>query len=189
MAIDLNPTAGVLSIQLDRSHLDRLVQGALSPLALKRAEMRAINETCAWMKGRLLRELPALTGVSRRILSNRIKLGKAKAALMGGITGRVWLGVKPIDAKYLADQGPVGSGHMVGGFYFEGGFKAYYKTHTNREGIFARTGAARSPIKRQNVKVDNAANECARRLIAPAQLALTEKMTRLVNHELNQACR
>lgn len=189
MAIDLNPTAGLLSIQLDRSHLDRLVQGALSPQALKRAEMRAINETATWMKGRLLKELPGLTGLQRKVLSNRIKLDKAKDSLMGGITGRVWLGVKPIDAKFLADQGPIGTGYMAGGFYFEGGFKAYYKTHTKRVGIFARTGAARSPIKRQNVNIDNAANECARRLIAPAQLALAEKMTRLVNHELDQASR
>jgi hypothetical protein len=189
MAILQNDTAGFLQIRVDRSHLDRLVQSALSPAALKRAETRAINETCAWMKGRLLRELPGITGISRRILSNRIKLGKAKTALTGGITGMVWLGVKPIDAKYLADQGPVGTGYMAGGFYFEGGFKAFYKTHTNRVGIFARTGAARSPIKRQNVKVDNAANECARRLIAPAELALMQKMNRLVSFELERVCR
>jgi len=189
MAITLNPTAGLLNIQLDRSHLDRLVQGALSPQALKRAEMRAVNETSAWMKGRLLRELPGITGISRRILSNRIKLGKAKAQLTGGISGMVWLGIKPIDAKYLADQGPVGTGYMAGGFYFEGGFKAYYKTHTNRMGIFARTGAARSPIKRQNVKIDNAANEVARRLIPPAELALMQKMNRLVSFELERASR
>jgi hypothetical protein len=189
MAIDLNPTAGLLSIQLDRSHLDRLVQGALSPQALKRAEMRAINETGAWMKGRILKELPGLTGISRKILSNRLIFDKAKGTFAGDISGLLWLGVKPIDTKYLADQGPIGTGYMAGGFYFEGGFKAYYKTHTKRLGIFARTGAARSPIKRQNVKIGNAANECARRLIAPAQLALAEKMTRLVNHELDQASR
>jgi hypothetical protein len=47
MAILQNDTAGFLQIRVDRSHLDRLVQSALSPAALKRAETRAINETCA----------------------------------------------------------------------------------------------------------------------------------------------
>jgi hypothetical protein len=138
MAIDLNPTAGLLSIRLERSHLDRLVQSALSPQALKRAETRAINETCAWMKGKLLQLLPAATGIPRKLLLRRVRTKGAKANFTNGISGKVWFGTRPIDAIYLKDEGPVGTGYMAGGFYFEGGFKA--KMKTGHVGIFARVG-------------------------------------------------
>jgi hypothetical protein len=187
MAITQNDTAGFLSIQLDRNHLDRLVQGALSAQALKRAETRAINETCVWMKGKLLQLLPAATGIPRKILSRRVRNSKAKANLTQGISGKVWFGTRPIDAIFLKDEGPVGTGYMAGGFYFEGGFKA--KMKTGHVGIFARAGKKRMPIKTQKVEIDNQTQEVVRRLIAPAELALMQKMTRLVNWELEQACR
>jgi hypothetical protein len=185
------------------------VQGALSPQALKRAEIRAINETCAWMRGKLLQMLPAATGIPRKILTRRIRHNKAKATVNSGVSGKVWFGIKPIDAIYLKDEGPIATGYMAGGFFFEGGFKA--QMESGHIGIFARdiargkydapyawktkagarkVGTRRTEhIKTQSVKIDAMANECARRLIAPAQLALTEKMTRLVNWELEQACR
>lgn len=104
MAIMQNDAGGFLQIRVDRSQLDRLVQGALSPAALKRAETRAINETCAWLKGRLLRELPGATGIPRKLLNRRIRLSKAKAKA-NGINGLVWFGTKPIEAIYLKDEG------------------------------------------------------------------------------------
>jgi hypothetical protein len=191
MAIDVNPTAGFLSIQLDRSHLDRLVQGALSPQALKRAEMRAINETCAWLKGKLLQMLPSATGIPRKTLTRRVRLAKAKTGMGQGVSGKVWFGTRPIDAIYLKDEGPIGTGYMAGGFFFEGGFKATMPT--GHKGIYARIPPKipkkRQHIKTQEVDIDSQTQECVRRLIAPAQLALMQKMNRLVSFELERACR
>ena len=189
MALNYNDTAGLLRISLDQSELDRLIQGVLSPAAMKRVQTRAINETTAWLKGRLLKELPSATGIPRKVLSRRIRQGKAKTKIGGGISGMVWLGIKPIDAMALQDEGPAGTGYMAGGFYFEGGFKAFYKSHPGRMGIFARTGDARLPIKRQNVRIDNFVNETARRLIRPAEQQLSQKMNRLVNYELERVTR
>lgn len=187
MAIFHNDTAGFLQISVNHDAIDRLIQGVLSPAAQKRVQVRAINETTAWLKSRLLKELPGLTGIPRKILSRRIRQGKAKTGVSNKVSGRVWLGTKPIDAMALKDEGAIGSGYSAGGFYFEGGFKAFYKTHTGRTGLFARTGNARLPIKRQNVSIDTQANEVVRRLLRPTEQALAQKMHRLVSFELERA--
>jgi hypothetical protein len=189
MALSYNDTAGLLQIRVDHSEIDRLIHGVLSPAALKRVQTRAINETTAWLKGRLLKDLPSATGIPRKVLSRRIRQGKAKAQLGGGISGKVWLGVKPIDAMALKDGGPVGTGYEAGGFYFEGGFKAFYKIHTGSMGLFARKGGGRLPIKRQNVRIDHFVNEAVRRLLRPAEHQLAQKMHRLVSFELERATR
>lgn len=185
MAIIHNDSAGLLQISVNRNELDHLIQGVLSPAALKRVEIRAINETTAWLKSRLLKELPGVTGIPRKVLSRRIRQGKAKAKFNNLISGMVWLGIKPIDAMALQDQGAAGRGYMAGGFYFEGGFKATMPSGST--GIFARKTAARLPIKRQNVKIDTYVNQVVRRLIPPTEHQLEQKMNRLVSYELERA--
>jgi hypothetical protein len=188
MAIAHNETGGFLEIHVDHSDLDRLIHGALSPAAQKRIQMRAINETTAWLKGRVLKELPSATGIPRKILSRRIKQSKARDSISrGGVTGMVWLGTKPVEAIYLKDEGPAGAGYMAGGFYFAGGFKA--KMRGGHTGLYARTGRARMPIKKLDVSIDNQVNAAVRRLIRPAELALAQKMNRLLSYELEQATR
>jgi hypothetical protein len=189
MAIDHNDAAGFLQIRVDHDQLDRLIHSVLSPTAMKRVQVRAINETTAWLKGRLLRELPGLTGIPRKILRPRIRASKAKTRLNNVVSGMVWLGIKPVDAWALGEGEEASTGYQTGGFYFEGGFKAFYKTRTGGVGIFARTGRGRTPIKRQNVKIDNFVNQSVRRMIPQAEHQLTQKMTRLVSHELEQATR
>lgn len=181
------PGGDFLQIRVNPDQLERLIHGVLSPPALKRVQIRAINETTAWLKGRLLKELPGATGIPRKVLSRRIRQGKAKATPGGGISGIVWLGIKPVDAIRLTDEGPVNTGYMAGGFYFEGGFKA--KMPSGHLGIFARVGKKRLGIKEQTVKIDSYVNEAARRLVRPAELALAQKMNRLVSYELERAAR
>jgi hypothetical protein len=189
MAIFHIETAGFLQLSINQDDLDRLLHSTLTPAALKRAQTRAINETTAWLKSRLLRELPGLTGIPRKVLAPRIKQSKAKTRTTGRISGMVWLGVKPVDAMALKDEGPSGQGYEAGGFYFPGGFKAFTKTHTGSMGIYARTGRDRLPVKRQNVKIDSFVNEAASRMIRPAEHTLAQKMQRLVGYELEQAAR
>jgi hypothetical protein len=185
MTIVHNDTAGLLQISVNRNELDHLIQGVLSPAALKRVEIRAINETTAWLKSRLLRELPGVTGIPRKALNRRIRQGKAKVKFNNLISGIVWLGIKPIDAMALQDQGAAEHGYMAGGFYFEGGFKATMPSGST--GIFARKTAARLAIKRQNVKIDTYVNQVVRRLISPTEHQLQQKMNRLVSYELERA--
>jgi hypothetical protein len=194
MAVEHNIYGGTLEIALDRSQLDRLVHSALSPAALKRAEMRAINETIAWMKSKLINNLSASEGISKKILRRRIIASKAKQnTYFNRVTGKVWLGVNPIKATYLPHQGAVGSGYMAGSYFFEGGFLATMPT-TGRgsyghEGIFARKYKRRLPIFEPGIKIDSTANEALKRLVRPAEQVLSQKMNRLVSYELEQACR
>lgn len=185
MAITLNSDAGLLHIELDHDDLERLIHTLLTPAAIKRVQVRAINETTAAIKSRLLRELPGLTGIPRKALAPRIRAGKARPGFYGGIIGKVWLGVKPIDAMALKDGGPSGQGYEAGGFYFAGGFKA--NRGAGNTGIFARTTNRRLPIQRQNVRIDSFANEAVRRMIRPAEYQLAQKMQRLVSYELERA--
>lgn len=187
MAITGGSDFGWLNVAINTSDLDRLVQSVLSPAAIKRVQSRAINETTAWIKSRLLRELPSATGIPRKNLLNRVRQGKASANLATIITGKVWLGIKPIDAMALKDEGAIDSGYMAGGFYFKGGFKTAMRS--GYTGIFARTSKARLPIRRQNVRIDNFANEVVRRLIPQAERELTRRTERLMSFELEKATR
>ncbi|PPK72675.1 hypothetical protein B0F88_103108 [Methylobacter tundripaludum] len=187
MAITGGSDFGWLDVELNTSDLDRLELSVLSPAAIKRIQSRAINETTAWIKSRLLRELPSATGLPRKNLLGRVRQGMASANLNAIITGKVWLGIKPIDAMALKDEGAIDSGYMAGGFYFKGGFKAVTKSgHT---GIFARKSKARLPIRRQNVRIDSFANEVVRRLIPQAEQQLSSRTQRLIGFELERATR
>jgi len=187
MAITGGVDTGFLSLTVEQDDIERLVQTVLSPAAIKRVQSRGINETAAWIKSRLLRELPSATGIPRKVLARRIKQRKAQASLADIISGKVWLGINPIDAMALNDGGAVNSGYMAGDFYFEGGFKA--KMRSGATAIFARTSRARLPIKRQNIKIDSPFNEVVRRLIPQAERELARKMQRLVSYELERATR
>ncbi|MGZ4953574.1 MAG: hypothetical protein ACXV8Q_00560 [Methylobacter sp.] len=187
MAITGGADFGYLNITVNRSDLDRLVQSVLSPAAIKRIQSRSINETTGWLKSRLLRELPSVTGIPRKNLAGRVKQGKAAANLDAIITGRIWLGIKPIDAMSLKDEGAISQGYMAGGFYFKGGFKSEMKS--GHIGIFARTSKGRLPIRRQNVRIDSFANEVVRRLIPQAERELAKRTQRLMSFELEKATR
>jgi hypothetical protein len=77
---------------------------------------------------------------------------------------------------------------MVKDYYFSGGFKATMKS--GFESVFARTSRSRKPIEAQKITLDSEkVRECHRRIIPAANQILMEKMTRLVNWELEQACR
>lgn len=186
MAITHNDTAGLLNISIDHDDIEKLIHGVLSPAAMKRVQTRAINETTAWMRSRLLRELPGITGIPRKIMSRRARVGKAKSGSTG-VTGKVWLGLRPVDAMALKDGGAVNTGYESGGFFFEGGFKSTMRN--GKEGIFSRTSDKRFPIRRQNVRIDSFANQVIGRIIPQAERQLMQKMTRLVSYELELATR
>lgn len=188
MAITGGVAFGWLNVAINTSDLDRLVQSVLSPAAIKRIQSRAINETTAWMRSRLLRELSSVSGIPRKNLINRIRQGKATANLNAIITGRIWLGINPIDAMALKDEGAIDSGYMAGGFYFKGGFKATMKS--GHVGIFARRNKKRLPISSQNVRIDNPANNgVVHRLIPQAERELSRRTQRLIGYELEKATR
>lgn len=204
MAITGGSDFGWLNVAINTSDLDRLVQSVLSPTAIKRIQSRAINETTSWIRSRLLRDLPSATGIPRMVLATRIKPRKASANLATIITGKVWLGMNPVDAMKLGDDGyETGTGYASGDFYFEGGFEAMNAPHKDRSGIFARVdgsgkrsttswrGVKRlsQPIKRQNVRIDNFANEVVRRLIPQAERELARRTERLMGYELEKAAR
>jgi len=174
---------GFLKVSVDHDQIDKLIQSTLSPAAMKRVQTRGINETTAWLKSQLLRQLPAVTGIPRAVLTRRIRQGKAKTKA-GIITGMVWLGTRAVDAMDLKDEGPAGAGYLAGGFYFQGGFKAAIK---GKAGIYARKGRARLPVIRQKVAIDAITQTAVARLIPMAQLQLRQRMTRLMSWELDKA--
>jgi hypothetical protein len=187
MTIGFNDQAGFLQIRVNDDQVQHLIQSVLSPAAIKRVQRRAINETSAWVKSRVLRELPAALEIPRKLLSKRIKVTKAKASAGNAISGLVWLGLKPVDAMQFKDKGPSGTGYQTGKYFFEGGFKAFYKSHPGHTGIFSRVSSKRLAIKRLNVPIDTVGNQIVRRLIPQAEQALAQKTSRLVSYELERA--
>lgn len=206
MAITSNSSGDFLNISVNDDDIKRLVRDVLSPAAMKRVQNRAINETGRWIKSQLSRTLPALTGIPRKALANRIKQLKTRES-RGKIIGKVWLGSNPIDAMALKDGGPVNTGYTSGDYYFEGGFKAFHKSLPSKTGIYARViGAPKrlqpsiygrgkagrrlmQPIKRQGVNIDSHVGEAVRRLIPQAERQLHQKTMRLVKFELEKAAR
>lgn len=87
-------------------------------------------------------------------------------------TGRVWFGLKPIQAKYLGKMSESGSGAEAGSYFFQGGFIA--RMQNGNENIFKRKGKARFPIQSQFANLPQSETITA----AVADIAKEELLTR-----------
>lgn len=192
MAVKVLPGGSVAGLQLHVQQADKLVLDAqevfgLTPKAVTRAQVRAVNKTVRWLKAQAARAVAGGLGVAVKHIKRRVFMSLAKGSVT---TARFWLGVGGINPMSLGLTGrKTSKGYRVGKFFFGGGFRGYYKGRWEGEpgGIYERKGASRLPIQSIDIEVAGVADQVIKRLFDRAEVELAKKLKQELNYEMHKA--
>lgn len=155
----------MIQLNLDASAL-QLVADELDATEkqVKLAMRSTVSRMSSWLRVRAGRAIRAETKLRAELLRKRLKNIKLKYAGDGTIGG-VWIGLNPIDLKYLMPEqdglgvtaGPSGAHESYEGAFM--GPRPGTLASKLRGGVYARKGKARLPIVRLGMPIQDKANK------------------------------
>lgn len=117
-----------------------------TPEKIRMAARRALAFATRWANAEALKQLPQVTGIRANIIAGRIRME------ISDDSGRVWIGLNPIDAKRLHPM-QTEDGVSADGFDFP---SAFIVESLNGH-VFQRVGRDRLPIRKLDVSIDQKA--------------------------------
>lgn len=121
---------------------------------IKEAIRIATEDTAAWANKESAVELSKHLRVPYRAMRKRVKVKRRMITWSSSMaTARIWYGINPLDAKYLAPKQLSGGVQTQGkGIIMRGFISPELKGH-----VFKRTGPSRLPIEKQSLSVEDKA--------------------------------
>jgi hypothetical protein len=149
-----------LTVTLDAQELEQAL--AAAPRKIFNAQRSAIRTTTTFADKEMKRRMSAATGLPSSVFSvYRVRKQSSDAR------GQVWLGIKPVKARFAGKLQQQDFGAQAGRYYWQGGFIAKMKT-SNMSSIYKRKTAARLPLMEQTVELPMA------QTVAEQVMALTQ---------------
>ena len=128
-----------LTVEVDVGGVTAALAG-LSSAAMQSAWRRTLRKTAAWIKSQTGKEVSAATKIPQKVIRSRMYF-----FLRSADTGKVWLGLNPVEAHRLGTVTSTRKGLRAGRTTFEG---AWRQTKAKPDGpIYRRTGKARTPFE------------------------------------------
>ncbi|WP_414451505.1 phage tail protein [Burkholderia sp. 22PA0099] len=156
------------------------VLASLPPAAMQAAWRRTLRKTSAWIRSQTAKEVGDETGIQKKLLRQRMYFYMRSAD-----TGKVWLGLNPIDAHRLGAVRRTKAGMRAGKVQFDG---AWRKTKAQPRGpIFRRTGKARTPFERVTMEWAQSGDPAFRRAARACEARLMTVLRQEVNYEVQKA--
>ncbi|WP_122793105.1 phage tail protein, partial [Burkholderia pseudomallei] len=106
-----------LKVEIDVGAVTAVLQG-LSPSAMQAAWRRTLRKTAAWIKSQTAKEVSAATRIPQKTIRRRLYF-----FLRSADTGKVWLGLNPIEAHRLGSVAKTRKGMRAGRTSFEGAWR------------------------------------------------------------------
>lgn len=169
----------LLKIEIDvKGALEALA--GLTPAAMQAAWRRTLRKTGAWIRSRTAKEVGSATGIQQKLLRQRMYF-----FLRSANTGKVWLGLNPIEAHRLGAVRRTKKGVRAGKWLFEG---AWRKTKVQPDGpIYRRVGKARLPFEVVRVDWSQSGDAAFRRAAQACEARLLTVLRQEVNYEIQKA--
>jgi len=168
-----------LKVEIDIKSVSALLD-ALPPSAFQNAWRRALRKTVVWIKSQVAREISKATGISQKVLRQRLYF-----FLRSRDAGKVWLGLNAIEASRLGAPRQTRTGITAGRFRFPGAWTM--KNRDPQGTVYQRTGNARLPYEVVKVDWSGPGEAAFRRAAEKAQARLLEILRQEVNYELQKA--
>ncbi|WP_257835024.1 phage tail protein [Burkholderia glumae] len=169
----------LLKIEIDVKGALEALSG-LPPAAMRAAWRRTLRKTGAWIKSQTVKEVGHATGIRQKVLRQRMLFFMRSAD-----TGKVWLGLNPLEAHRLGAARSTRTGMRVGRRTFEG---AWRKTTAQPDGpIFRRLGKARTPYEMVTVEWSQVGDPAFRRAARACEARLLTVLRQEVNYEVQKA--
>ncbi|MDR8049865.1 phage tail protein [Burkholderia cenocepacia] len=169
----------LLKIEIDvRGALEALA--GLPPAAMQAAWRRTLRKTGAWIRSQTAKEVSGATGIQQKLLRQRMYFFMRSLD-----TGKVWLGLNPIEAHRLGAVRRTKKGMRAGKSLFEG---AWRKTKAQPDGaIYRRIGKARTPFEVVTVEWAQTGDPAFRRAARACEARLMTVLRQEVNYEIQKA--
>ncbi|WP_334046014.1 phage tail protein [Burkholderia cepacia] len=169
----------LLRIEIDVKKALETLAG-LPPAATQAAWRRTLRKTGAWIRSQTAKEVGNATGIQQKLLRQRMYFFMRSAD-----TGKVWLGLNPIEAHRLGAVRRTKQGIRAGKTLFE---SAWRKTTRQPDGpIYRRTGKARTPFEVVTVEWSQTGDPAFRRAARACEARLMTVLRQEVNYELQKA--
>ncbi|ONC18928.1 phage tail protein [Burkholderia pseudomallei] len=167
-----------LKVEIDVGAVTAVLQG-LSPSAMQAAWRRTLRKTAAWIKSQTAKEVSAATRIPQKTIRRRLYF-----FLRSADTGKVWLGLNPIEAHRLGSVAKTRKGMRAGRTPFEG---AWRQSKRQPDGpIFERVGKARLPYRVVTVNWHETGEPAFRRAAKTCEERLLTILRQEVNYELQK---
>ncbi|MCA8330366.1 phage tail protein [Burkholderia cepacia] len=169
----------LLKVEIDvRGALE--VLAGLPPAAMQAAWRRTLRKTGAWIRSQTAKEVSGATGIQQKLLRQRMYFFMRSLD-----TGKVWLGINPLEAHRLGAVRRTKKGMRAGRSLFEG---AWRKTKAQPDGaIYRRTGKARTPFEVVTVEWSQTGDPAFRRAARVCEARLMTVLRQEVNYEIQKA--
>ncbi|MGN8190577.1 phage tail protein [Burkholderia sp. 22088] len=169
----------LLKVEIDvRSALEALA--GLPPAAMQAAWRRTLRKTGAWIRSQTAKEVSGATGIQQKLLRQRMYFFMRSLD-----TGKVWLGLNPLEAHRLGAVRRTKKGMRAGRSLFEGSWR---KTKAQPDGaIYRRTGKARTPFEVVTVEWSQTGDPAFRRAARVCEARLMTVLRQEVNYEIQKA--
>ncbi|WP_371141715.1 phage tail protein [Burkholderia cepacia] len=169
----------LLKVEIDvRGALEGLA--GLPPAAMQAAWRRTLRKTGAWIRSQTAKEVSGATGIQQKLLRQRMYFFMRSLD-----TGKVWLGLNPLEAHRLGAVRRTKKGMRAGKSLFEG---AWRKTKAQPDGaIYRRTGKARTPFEVVTVEWSQTGDPAFRRAARVCEARLMTVLRQEVNYEIQKA--
>ncbi|WP_035552123.1 phage tail protein [Burkholderia sp. 9120] len=168
-----------LKVEIDVGAVTAALQG-LSPQAMQAAWRRTLRKTAAWIKTQTGKEVSKGTQIPQKAIRKRLYFFMRSAD-----TGKVWLGLNPIEAHRLGSVRETKKGMRAGRFTFDG---AWRQTKAKPDGaLYQRTGKARTPFEVVTVDWSKTGDPAFRRAARMCEERLMTILRQEVNYEIQKA--
>jgi hypothetical protein len=168
-----------LKVEIDVGAVTAALQG-LSSSAMQAAWRRTLRKTAAWIKSQTGKEVSRGTQIPQRAIRQRLYFFMRSAD-----TGKVWLGLNPVEAHRLGSVRETKKGMRAGRFTFDG---AWRQTKAKPDGpIYQRTGKARTPFEVVTVDWSKTGDPAFRRAAKMCEARLMTILKQEVNYEIQKA--
>ena len=168
-----------LTVEVDVRGVTAALAG-LSSAAMQSAWRRTLRKTAAWIRSQAGKEVSAATKIPQKVIRSRMYF-----FLRSADTGKVWLGLNPVEAHRLGTVTGTRKGMRAGRTTFEG---AWRQTKAKPDGpIYRRTGKARTPFEIVTVDWSKSGDPAFRRAAQMCEARLMTILKQEVNYEIQKA--
>jgi len=168
-----------LKVEIDIKGVTAALEG-LSAAAMQAAWRRTLRKTAAWIKSQTGKEVSAATRIPQKVIRSRMYF-----FLRSADTGKVWLGLNPVEAHRIGAVSRTNKGMRAGRLTFEG---AWRQTKAKPDGpLYRRTGKARTPFEVVTVDWSKSGDPAFRRAAQLCEARLMTILKQEVNYEIQKA--
>ncbi|MCL2829418.1 MAG: phage tail protein [Betaproteobacteria bacterium] len=170
-----------IHIEIDAGKVFSELDG-LSKSAMQNAWRRTLRKTSVWIKSQVAKAVSKESRIPQKLLRARLHF-----FLRSYDTGKIWLGLNPIEADRLGTPRQTRSGVTVGRRSFSGAWVNRSPTKSLAGKVYQRVGRERRPYRRVKMDWEKQGEAAFHAAAEKVEERLLEILRQEINYEIQKA--